>query len=412
MPAETLAPPAPEAAPNPATMNAAPPAPTGIDAMMAQLDKAVSSGKNINDPEPTSPAPPVEPSAKPVTPAAPKIEAKPATPVATKPPTEPEPEEADWSKAPPKWGRLYNNTEKKFKEQVRTLESKIQNLEKKPFTQAGDEAKLASYEKQLEELRGESTRYKQELVKRDYTASDEYKQQFVTKAQTIYAEAVDFTKQLRINDGADGRQATQADFDQIRALPPAARRKAATDMFGEYAADVLQYTRDIDSLSRDAKLAVDRHAETNERTATENALKAKKEAQEYEQRYQESMQGFQEHPDYGAYFKDDPEDPDGSQSFKDSYEEIEKIGRTYETLPLNERASYNALFKSMASAFPRALQKITRLNAENAAFKAELEKLRGTDPGAQAKNGVAAPTGDRKMGISEAAAMFDNMDAR
>jgi len=177
------------------SMDSTPGAPTGIDAMMAQLDAAAASGKTIESAPAAKPdaAKPAEatPAAKPPESSAKPAEAaKPVTPAAavkpeTKPDAKPQQPEPDWTKAPPKWYKIYEEHKTKTGETIKSLESKIKSLETKPFEQAGDAKKLEAYEKQLADLRNEANGYKTKLVQRDFTQSDEYKRNYVEPANRV-----------------------------------------------------------------------------------------------------------------------------------------------------------------------------------------------------------------------------------
>ncbi len=95
-------------------------------------------------------------------------------------------------------------------------------------------------------------------------------------------------------------------------------------------------------------------------------------------------------------------------------DEIKKVMSTLSKLPLDQRAAWNALYMARAAATPRLMLANNRLTAENEALKEELEKIRGTDPGAtitqghQPGGGAGAqqrPSG----GIDGAAAVFDQI---
>jgi hypothetical protein len=400
----------------PAPASAAPEASPGggIDAMMAQLDKAaagpaappsappgdkaVAAAKDSAAPTPPNPADKPQDAPKPAD--------KPAA-------TPPKPEsktdgEPDWSKAPPKWYKIYEEHKSKTGETIKSLESKIKQLETKPFEQAGDAAKLQSLEKQLEELRNESTSAKKELAKLDFTKSDEYRVNFVDKANTIYKEAVAHVQQLRVTENDTERAATQADFDYIRSLPLAARRKAANQMFGEDAADVLDFVRNIDVIKRDAALAVERHAETFEKSRAERESMSKREKEQFDSVYKSSLDNIRKNEKWGKWFSENPEDPEATQLLNDGFSEIESITSKLDTLPLDQQAAYAAVFKARAAAFPRMLMEYNRLAAQRDALQQELEQIRATDPGAKPKAG-APPTAEAPKGIAGSAAVFDQV---
>ena len=398
MPEELAPPPAPPSNPAPA-----PAAPAGIAGLMDQLDRAAAATKAPPAPAP-EPGKTDDPKPAPAA-AAPKPEPKPADP-------KPEPKdegEPDWSKAPPKWHKIYEGHKAKTTETIKSLESKIKSLEAKPFEQAGDAAKLQAYEKQLEELRNESKTYKQKLAELDYTKSDEYQTQYVQRAQTLYAEAAQFVEQLKVTDGDVERNATKADFDYIRSLPLAARRKAATALFGEYAGDVIDYTKSIDRIKNDAQLALQKHAENFERTSIERETMTKKQRELYETHREQALNRIRENEAYGRFFKEDESDPEGSKLFTETLATIDEVSAKLDSLPIEEQAAYGAAFRASAAATPRLLYELKKTTAERDSLREELAKIRGTDPGAGELKTGEKPAPPEPKGIAGAAAVFDQM---
>lgn len=397
---EELATPPPSPSPEPSPA----PAATGIAGLMDQLDRAAASPAPpaaAAAPKPAEPAKPATPA-----PAAAKVEPKPAD---AKPPEPKDEGEPDWSKAPPKWHKIYEGHKAKTQTEIQSLQAKIKALESKPFEQAGDSQKLQAYEKQLDELRNESKTYKQKLAELDYTKSDDYQTNYVQRAQTIYQEATQFVEQLKVTDGDVERNATKADFDYIRSLPLAARRKAATSLFGEYAGDVIDYTKSIDRIKNDAKLALQKHSENFERTAIERESMTKKQREIYESKREAALNQMRENEAYGRFFKEDEADPEASKLLTEGFALIDDISSKMDSLPVEDQAAYGAVFRARAAAFPRLLYEHNKVMAERDAMREELAKIRGTDPGAgQLKTGEKVDPPQPK-GIDGMAAVFDQM---
>jgi hypothetical protein len=406
MPAETETPPTPNTETPPA-----PSGPTGIAAMMAQLDQAATSGKPIET------KPEVKPEAKPETkPEGTKPEVKPAAKPEVKPsktpPAEPEMTEADMEKvikANPKAWRVFEASKKKWQTEKSTLESRIAQIEAKANTTPADDKKLEALNKQLEELRGEAGKYQQELIKRDYSASPEYRRDYIDKANNIYAEAVGFVEQLTVTEGDNERKATKADFDELRAMDLGARIKAAKAKFGDFASEVLGFTRDIDGVKRAAAEAVQRHAENYQKEAANRESMSAKEKADYDNFYKSSLEGVQKNESYGKWFSPDEADPEATQLLNSGYEEIEKVTAELDKLPVDQKAAYSAVFRARAAATPRLILEINRRDSKISELEAELAKYRGTDPGSQAGRGGDGIQPSGAKGIREAAAEFDNI---
>lgn len=380
--------------------------------MMAQLDQAATSGKSIPNPEdPPAPAPDAKPApaaAKPPAPPAPKPGDKPAA----KPPTEPEMTEADMEKvikANPKAWRVFEASKKKWQTEKSTLESRIAQIESKANQTPADDKRLEALNKQLEELRGEAGKYQQELIKRDYSASPEYKRDYIDKANSIYEEAVKFVVQLQVAEGEGERVATQADFDELRSLPLGARAKLAKQKFGDYATEVLGFTRDIDGIKRDAAAAIARHAENYQKEAANRETMSAKERADYDNFYKTSLDGIQKNETYGKWFSPDEADPEATELLNSGFSEIEKVTSELDKLPVDQRAAYSAVFRARAAATPRLILEINRRDSKITELETELAKYRGTDPGSEAGKGGDGLQPSGTKGIREAAAEFDNI---
>ena len=400
---------------------------SGIDAMMQQLDEAHASGVDLQPPsenappsKPATTAAPVTKPAEAVKPATvPKIGEKPAE--AAKPADPAKPVEAtkpaddvDWSKAPPKWYKIYEGHKAKTGETIKTLEAKIKQLETKPFESAGDAAKIAAYEKQLEEFKGKTTNYEKQLAELDYRRSDDYKQNFVAKANRVYNEAVNLMAELHVNqvDG-DGnetrRQATAQDFDYIRSLPIGKRREAARTMFPDASDEVLGAVKQLDYIRQDADAEVAKRTETYHQQASQKAQQEAEQAMQHKTHHSAALEEIRNNPDYGHWFKENADDAEASKIIKDGFEEVARFNADKGSLPPAERARYEAVFEARAAAMPRVVHAYNTLKAEKEALLEELEKFRSTDPGSKPKGGTPPGTGEKRMGIEEAARAFDDV---
>jgi len=384
----------------------------GIAGMMEQLDRAVAmdSGKPATPTTPSGDPPAPAAPAKPADPAAP---AKPAAKVDPAPPADPAPkpgEEPDWSKAPQKWHKIYEDHKAKTTGTIRSLEEKVKALEGKRVESPGDAAKIAAYEKQIEEIRKESLTAKQRLAEVDYTKSDEYKEKFADRAQRIWTKAVQLVTQLKVTD-AEGNQrpATASDFDAIRTAPEHLRAFKARELFGDDIDPnaVTKYVDAIDQVREEADIAVSRHAQAIEQTTAQKAAEARKGQESYQTQYQSALKSIQENPEYGQWFRADENNPEESKLLQDGFDEIEKVTTALADMPPDAQAAYAAVFRARAAAMPRLLVAHNRVKAELEAVKIELSKLRGKDPGNIGKGGGEAPKAEGPQGIAAMAAMFD-----
>jgi len=360
-------------------------APVGIDALMAQLDEAELSGKTIGE-TPEKPA-----SAKPEAKAEPaKVEAK----------VEPKEEgEPDWTKAPPKWHKIYEGHKAKTAETIKGLEAKLKALESKPVEQAGDAKKMEILEKQIAELQGETKTYKQRLAETDFTHTPEHAA-FKDRANRIWSKATSFVSQLTVTN-ADGttRPATREDFDYIRALPQSKRRAAAIEAFGDNHYDVVGYANAIDDIREENDLAAKAYAETHEKTQVQREMSAKQSQQQFDTHYKQSLEAIQKNEQWGKWFSPNESDPEATKLLTDGFAEIERVMSQMDSMTPDQAAAHAAVFRAKSAAMPRVLLEVNRLTKKLSDVEGELAKYRKSDPGSKPSGGNAAPAANKPKGI-------------
>lgn len=382
-------------------------------------------------PEPSKPAPAPEPAPAPAKPATPKEEAfkrasdriakilEPAKPKVDKAKlAELSDEEAEKIiKANPGSWKVYEAKRNKWNEErtgfatkTAELEKKIAELLAKPNPTAADDTKLKALEERLAARETEYKSVKQQLVERDYTQSDEYKEKFIKPWQRAHDEAYSFVNGLQVIDPDTGdpvRQATPADFDKIKATPLQQRRAAAKAMFGEDSAgDVVEYAKEIDRLVKGSSEAIKDHAQNWEKTAAEKEAAAQRDREGFTKLEQDERADLeQKFPDYFSVeaHKDNPEH---QKALADAYQTYDTLLSTFDKQTPQQQASNKVLVRAWFAAFPLMHKQNAALKSQVESLTAELTKLRGTDPGAAApKAGAVAPV-EELGGIKDAAAKF------
>jgi hypothetical protein len=395
-------------------------------------------------PAPAAPAPaptpePPKPAAAPTPPPAPEkpTEAKPtalqkasdkmarivgdkkpdAKPKADKPKADAPDEEVEKHiKSNPNAWRVYEAKKKAWAEKeagfttkTAELEKKIAELSAKPNPTVADDAKLKVLEERLAARETEYKTVKQQLVERDYTQSDEYKEKFIKPWQNAHKEAYDFVKGLQVVDenGDAVRQATEADFEKVKATPLQQRRAVARALFGEDSAgDVVDYAKEIDRLVKGSNEAIAEHSKDWEKTAQEKAMVAQKEREGFTKLEQDERATLEkDFPDYFSveHHKDNPE---YQKALADAYSEYDAMLNGFSEKTPAEQAASKVVARAYYAAFPLMYKQVTALKSQVESLTAELTKLRGTDPGSVKPGTVTTPPADEIGGINQMAGKF------
>ena len=332
---------------------------------------------------------------------------------AGKPSTPAQPDETEEMekvvKSNPKAWRVYEGVKKKWHSERDQLNAKIAALEAKPNPTATDDAKVRQMEQRIAEIEAEAKTAKQKLTEYDYRNSEEFQQKYVQQFQKVYQRGAEFTKGLQVlNDlGEPDRAATQQDFDALRSLPLQQRRKAAKDMFGDAAFDVLQFITKLDEIRSEADEAIQSHSQNYEKTRAERQAAEQAEAKAFEG-FKSSIHRDLEskYPELFSpgHYKDNPE---MQQSLVDGYRFVDDVTSNASKMSKEDLASNTAVVRAYAAAFPAMHLRNEQLKAEVEKLKAELAGKAASDPGAARVVTGGTPPKVEAGGIDAIASKFD-----
>lgn len=296
------------------------------------------------------------------------------------------------------------------------LEKKIAELTKRPQTVANDD-KIKFLEGKLEELGGQAKTYQQRLAERDYSESDDYKNNYVQPFHNTFAKARKFTSSLQVLPVVDEstgeqvsptRQATDADFDKIFNASPQQRYDLATKMFGQnLALGVVRRAEDLDGLNEKALDAIADHSKNFEKLSQERTVAQQKEHEGYQSmKEQQRIELETELPDMFSveHYKDQPE---LQKVLASSYADYDNIRATYHQMSPEDRAANEVLARAHYAAMPLMHKQVQALKSQVESLTAELTKVRGSDPGAEKPAGGVKPAAEQIGGILEQAAKFN-----
>lgn len=277
----------------------------------------------------------------------------------------------------------FETSSKTSAEKIAEYEKRIKDIESKPVETKADVKLVEKYENEIKSL-------KQTVREYDYQKSDEFKEKFSMPFERAYKKAMGEVSQLSVLKGDNTVAATEQDFAHIRSLPLGARRAEARRLFGEDSDVVLSHVSRLEELRDAAREAIALEKENYEVKQKESEIKSQREREEYtnflkqsEKEILETVEGFK--------FSDDPEE---KKAWEKGLAFVEHALNNVGSLPANERAAHAAAVKMKAALYDLNEMRIKSFNAKLKSMTEELEKYRGSDPGAGGEKGAAEPAGD------------------
>lgn len=384
----------------------------GSDDLVASLMADVSPAPPAPPAAPTPPAEPTPtkapdaPKDKPAAPAA----VKPTAPAAPAAPTKPI--DIDDPKVPASELRKHlkqlqadlHQTKTEKETTVSGLQSKLKQLEGKKYWSEDDEKNHAGLTQRL-------TALESDLYARDFTKSPEYQKQFVEKINAQAKDAMDLVKTLQtVDDAGNERAGAWQDITRLMgAENNAVRRRMAKELFGENFQDALDAVMPMVDTQKQSEAAVKSKSENYQ-----TELKQRDEAMTAQQKQVADMVASHSASiaeKYPTIFNAG-DDKDAEAALKKGFDFVEECS-TKQEMDANERSVRIAMLRSWAGAFPRLVSDNGKLVSENAALKAELEKLRGSDPGAGGESGGGgSPAGKDDGGSDDLAREIEALERK
>lgn len=237
----------------------------------------------------------------------------------------------------------------------------------------------------LAEAQTRLTEYESRIKTLDYTQSHEFQDSYVQPLAKALEQAYAEVEQLPVNDGDSTRPATQADFNRILRMEPAAARKAAGEMFGEMAPDVWDHVRGIKQLDRKRQEALSNASKLAVEAEKVQSTQVDAYQQEFDRTYQTSISEIAERiPDI---FKERDGDTEGNELLAKGRSMIENAIKQAPSMKADARARVAAQIHLRAANFGRALLDLKRARDENTALRKQLEEFEASKPGGGMPNG-------------------------
>lgn len=389
MPA-TLAPPptAPAAAPAKAEIpvtqpgSISPTDKTSFDAEFEELDA-------LDD----KPKPAAKPTAKVEAPKAPE---KPAD----KPKTEPAKEPEKPAEVPKTFKDLragYDNAIKEIKQtwkpKVEALEQEVANLKAGVSTNGHAAEEIKSWREKAEAAEKRAAELDSHLKFVDYKKSKEFTEKYERPYNEAWAKAISELNELtvKVRTGTDDvgepvygeRKATANDMMTLANLPLGEARKAAKEMFGDNADDMMAHRRKIRELSDAQEKALTDAEKAAKETQDNQFNQTKAQAEEAGKLWSAANQTLAQK--YPRWFAPADGDDEGNALLQKGFATVDRMfAPTPETAPKTpqEAVALHALIRNKAANHDRLALRVKKANARVAELESELEKFHASEPGA------------------------------
>lgn len=360
-------------------VESAPSTPPGMARFMADVSAppapVTPEPKAEPTPEPVKPATPAKPDVKTVVP--PKDESKVAQPKASD-----KPKPQDNNQLRQRLEELSKSEKAKTKEAT-DLANKIKELEAKRFYSEEDDKKVQAAEQRIADLQ-------KQLSESAYERSDDFKSKFIEPYNNTLTRTISMVEAMSIAVGEEGqtRKATRGDFMRVANLPVEEQAQVAQDLFGVNAVRVLTQIDKLQDMRQQADTAITNHRSTVEAKTRESQLTQAQEQKIYQETRSTARQALVE--EYPQFFADDPNDPEATTKVQEGNNFVEQLEKTIPGMSVTDRAMANEVLMARAGpGFTRLAYENTKLRQELESVKAEMKKLKGTDPGAETKGDVA-----------------------
>jgi hypothetical protein len=405
----------PGAAPNPN------PPESAKGKLFTELEKKAGGASARPAAKPEKPAAAEKPAEKPAA-------AKPAEGEAVKPgegealaPEAPELDEAAAAAATPEGKELKKGSPwklvKDYKERVTALESEVLELKKggvKPEERTALEERATKAETRAKEL-------EQYLTYVDYSQTEDFKTKFVQPYEKAWGRAMEDIKELTVPDGSGGERAVNAqDLLQLVNMPLARARQLATEIFGEFADDVMQHRKEIRGLYEAQSAALE--------DAKKNGSEKLKQAREQQAAAQAAIgktvkelwdrenNSIVTNEKYKPFFTPREGDEQWNSRLQKGYELVDKAfseNPANPNLKPEEREAAvrrHAAVRNRAASWGALRGEVERLSAELKKAQEELSQYKESEPGSE---GARKPAGAAAPGSGNAKTdMFNELKKR
>jgi len=268
----------------------------------------------------------------------------------------------------------------KTRDQVKTLEAKLKELESKPVVPADDSEKKQLAER-LSEREARLAEIQKERDFTDYEQSQEYLDKYWKPYTSIFSAGRARAASLTVtDDSGETRPGSPEDFDEIMKIAdPGAAGMKATELFGSNAASVLYHRERVIEANEQRINALDTFKATH-------ATRTKEMAEQRQKSEAERNTTFRALVDeavtkFPHWFK-----PTEGESLDPKANELLEKGNALADaafsggLPPQEAVKLHSVIRNKAGAFDRVAYELAKARKELAAAKAELGEIKASTP--------------------------------
>jgi hypothetical protein len=281
------------------------------------------------------------------------------------------------------WANRMGARAQKAESEIASLKSKLTQLESQPPKQSEDNANLAQ---QLAAANKKLEQYENDIRLTNYERSAEYRDKYEKPYKDAIVSAYDDVKELIVyepNPDGEGepveRAATQADFNEIYALPLGQATRLAKTKFGDAAPIVLQHRANIRRLAQTAYAAVEEYKSKAGEVETKTRAERAQREEAMSSMFNAATEGHAKRtPD--LYMERDG-DNEGNELLAKGKQFASAVFGGNEGLTPQQVAFRDAMAYNRLSAYPRLVRDVRRLKLELEKANAAIDGLKGGGPG-------------------------------
>ena len=298
-----------------------------------------------------------------------------------------------------------------YKAKVAKAEARVAELEKSgasPETIKKFEERATKAEQRAKELENEIIFY-------DYSKSDDFKLKHEKPYEEAWTRAMSELRELTVEDSSGNQRPFNAnDMLQLVNLPLPKARELASEMFGDFANDIMNHRKEIRNLLESRNNALEQARKNGSEELRKRMEQKQAATTETRKLLAETWKAFNEEaqadPKIGQYFKPVDGDDAGNAALEKGFKLVDEAWQAdpeAEGLTPEQRKEIvrkHTAVRNRAAAFGRMRLREQIKDARIAELEAKLKGYEDSEPGTQGREESptqAAPQGDKWDGFRQ-----------
>lgn len=280
----------------------------------------------------------------------------------------------------------------------------------------GEERKTIS--ERLEKAEKRTAELEEVIRHVNYEKSAEFRDKYDEPYNRAFRNAMNELSELTVEDGnGNARPIAPDDIIHLATLPLRERKAMATQLFGEFADDVMNQVKEVKNLGQARQAAIEENRKVSAEREKQQYEQSTKQATEIQNQIRHAWNKENEsaphHPVFGEYVRPVEGDQEGNLSLAKGFELVDNamlLNPHDPNLTPEQRAAIvrkHAAVRNRAAAYGRLVKWLKAARSERDELKAELHKLKDSEPAAAGslpspqENGATTAWGAVRQGLAK-----------